>query len=135
MSATDSSKGSGGDLERWWQEHADLDRLVNALSESTASRSAPAASAALEDLAEALDAHFAVEEEVYFPLVESLRPELAPTVQKARLTHVELRAQVDWIRKHLRDGDWPPVREALGQLLDLLHSHEEMEAGLIAGLR
>ena len=125
---------SGGGLQRWWQDHSELDQLVGKLQDATERQSVAAASAALEELAEALEGHFTVEEEVYFPLVERLRPELAETMKDARMAHLTLRGQLDQLRGLLSDGDREAARGVLGALLELFRRHEALEERLIADL-
>lgn len=129
-----TERPGAGELKRWWQEHSELDELVEALVEATEHGTLAAASASVEELGEALEGHFAVEEEVYFPLVESLRPEYGPTVQTARLAHLEVREQLDRLRSHLSNGDPASARDVLNALLDIFRTHEEMEGRLIADL-
>jgi len=123
-----------GELARWWREHSDLDQLVAELVEATEARSLAAATAALEELASALEGHFTVEEEVYFPLVSELRPEFAASLERARLAHTELRNRFDRMRGHLEDGDRLGAKDLLSGALDLFRIHEEMEGSLIADL-
>ena len=121
-------------LSRWWQEHSELDQLIEAIVEACGGKSGAAASAALEDLAEALEGHLTVEEEVYFPLVEHLRPELKPMIQGARLAHGVLRGQLDQLREQLAADEREEARRLLGSLLELFRSHEAIEGQLIADL-
>jgi hemerythrin-like domain-containing protein len=121
-------------LSRWWQEHSELDQLIEALTETCDGGSGAAASAALEDLAGALEGHLTVEEEVYFPLVEHLRPELESTIRGVRLAHTMLRARIDQLREHLAADERQEARRLLGALLELFRSHEAVEGQLIADL-
>ncbi len=54
-------------LDRWWEEHSELDRLVAALEESLNGGRIEANRGALDELAAAFESHFDVEERVYFP--------------------------------------------------------------------
>ncbi len=123
-----------GELARWWREHSDLDQLVSELVEATETRRLAAASAALEELASALEGHFTVEEEVYFPLVPDLRPEFAASLERARLAHSELSSRFEVMRGLLSDGDRLRAKDVLSGALDLFRIHEEMEGALIADL-
>ncbi len=123
------------ELRRWWQEHSELDQLVEELLETITRGSVDAARASLEDFAESLAAHLMIEEDVYFPLVEELAPRHVPTLRAARLAHLELRAALDEIRDHLTEGDLDAACAALRKLLDGLGDHERLEADLIADLK
>jgi len=133
-SDTQTQEGTSGQLSRWWQEHSELDQLIETLVEACADRSSAAASAALEDLSEALEGHLTVEEEVYFPLVKHLRPELDPTLQAVGLAHGVLRGQVDLLREHLAGDERAEAKRLLGSLVELFRSHEAIEGQLIADL-
>lgn len=121
-------------LERWWQDHSELDRLVDALLAALGSSSAAAARAALEELREAMHAHFSVEEDVYFPLVERLSPRHAPEVRRAATAHDLVRSGLDEIQTRLGSGDLAAARSILLGLLAEFRRHEEREANLIADL-
>ncbi|UCE86036.1 MAG: hemerythrin domain-containing protein [Deltaproteobacteria bacterium] len=122
------------DLESWWQDHSELDYMIDALLTMIDRGSAAAASSALEDLAGSMQAHLDVEEEVYFPLIERLAPEHSATLREARLTHLELRERIEALRQHLALGELEDARSALTKLLHELRAHEQMEARLIADL-
>jgi hypothetical protein len=122
------------DLERWWQDHSELDYVIDALLTMIDRGSAAAASNALEDLAGAMEAHLEIEEEVYFPLIERLAPEHASTVGAARRTHLDLREHIASLRDHLAQSELEAARGALTKLLRELRTHEQMEAQLIADL-
>jgi len=132
--AHNTPEAANGQLSRWWQEHSELDQLIEALVEACGGSSSAAASAALEDLSEALEGHLTVEEEVYFPLVEHLRPELEPVLKGVRLAHGVLRSQVDQLREQLAGDERTEANRLLGSLLELFRSHEAIEGQLIADL-
>ena len=136
MPGTDprSQETAIGQLSRWWQEHSELDQLIEVLVEACGGRSSAAASAALEDLAQALEGHMAVEEEVYFPLVGHLRPELEPTIKGVRLAHGVLRGQLDQLREQLAGNEREEIGRLLASLLEVFRSHEAIEGQLIADL-
>jgi hemerythrin len=119
---------------RWWREHSELARMVEGLVEAVAEESHAAARAALEELTVALQDHFSVEEEVYFPLVESLSSEHAPAIEAARAEHTNLRECLETLRGLIGDGELAPARDALAGLLDRLSAHELEESKLIADL-
>lgn len=123
-----------GELESWWSEHGELDRLFGGLFSIIASGRAAAASDAFEDLAEALEAHLSVEEDVYFPLIERLSPAHGSVVREARLAHLGLRDRMGALRTHLADGQLEPAKSLLARLLEELRDHERAEARLIADL-
>ncbi len=124
-----------GVFERWWEEHSELDQLVEAAREALSSGSRFRSSEALEDLAVALESHFAVEEDVYFPLLERLVPETAPGIRAALEAHEKLRDEIGRVRRELTRFDLARIQDGLGRLLQTLHEHEKHEARMIAPLR
>ena len=122
-------------LERWWEEHSELDHLVSGLEATLQAGSAARASEALEDLAEALISHLSVEEDVYFPLLERLLPEAAAAVRQARVAHRDLLSEFDRIRDQLATSDLISARSTLERLLWRFRDHERRESQLIAQLR
>lgn len=121
-------------LERWWSEHSELDQLVEACEEALERRSEAAASAALEELGLALEDHFRIEEEVYFPAVQAIRPDLGSLLQSAKLAHRDLLDAVLRARDEVDLGTCDQAREALSLLLGAFRSHEELEGRVIAEL-
>ena len=71
-------------FQRWWQEHSELDGLVREVEARMARGSLAKTSRALERLEAALDAHFTLEERVYFPLIDQLSPSRHTSIQAAR---------------------------------------------------
>lgn len=121
--------------ENWARERGELGPLVSLLVEAVATQGPSAASAALRELAEAMEAHFSVKEEVYFPLVEDLRPDQRNSVERARRVHTRVRRGLGELGRSLTDGRIHEARGLLGELLAELRIHEQEAARLIAGLR
>ncbi len=121
--------------ERWWEEHSELDQLVEAAREALSSGSRFRSSEALEDLAVALDSHLAIEEDVYFPLLERLLPETAAGIRSALEAHEKLRYELGCMRRELTRFDLARVQDGLGRLLLIFREHEKQEARMVAPLR
>jgi iron-sulfur cluster repair protein YtfE (RIC family) len=121
-------------LQRWWEEHSELDRLVADVEDSLNGGRLDAAQVALAALAEALESHFNVEERVYFPLVERFSPEHAAIVRGARMGHARVTESLDSLREVVERGEIAAARRALAMVLDLFRRHEGEEAKLIAEL-
>lgn len=124
----------GAELERWWERHSELDRMVEALAAALEGGSAGDAPRGLRELTEALDLHFRAEEDASFPLVERLAPDRASAIAEAREAHVELRAQLEGLAGELARGDLAAARRELARFLDCFHTHEQSESRLIAEL-
>lgn len=121
-------------IERWWEEHSELDQLVSALAGALERSGVAAASAALEDLYDAMDAHFDVEEGMYFPLLERLPSTHGADVKALREAHARIRGDLEKIRSHLSDDELDRARGLMGELMVLFDGHEQAESRLIAEL-
>ena len=121
-------------FQRWWQEHSELDGLVREVEARMGRGSLANTSQALEELEAALDAHFTVEERVYFPLIEKLSPERHNSIQAAREDHLRISERLDELRDLVECGALTAARRALAKLLDRFRDHEIQEAKLIEDL-
>ncbi len=121
-------------VDRWWQQHSDLETMIEGVGQALARGSSQAAGAALEDLSDALEAHFALEEEVYFPLIERVSSLYLPVLTSARLGHQKLRARLEDVHHLIERAEFGPARRALAVLLDRFRSHEAAEAKLLRDL-
>jgi hemerythrin len=129
-----SELADGESLARWWEEHSELDALVEAVEETMGGGDVAAAGRALEKLDDALEAHFSVEENVYFPLVERFSPLHSSVVEAARLGHKKIRGRMEDLRQLVDRGEIGAARRALFVLLDRFRTHESEERKLIREL-
>ncbi len=121
-------------LQRWWQEHSELDGLVLAVEATMREGSLARTGQALEELESALDAHFTVEERVYFPLIEKLSPEHHASIRTAREGHLRIGELLSELHDLVERGELAAARRTLAQLLDGFRDHETHEVKLIADL-
>lgn len=122
------------DFQRWWEEHSQLDRLVEELESALVRGAIGPAIAALDELTSTLEAHFTVEEEVYFPLLGTLDPAHQPSLDAARLGHNKIRERLEQLRQLVDGGEVPAARRALRVVLDRFRMHEEEEEKLVGRL-
>jgi hemerythrin-like domain-containing protein len=80
----------------------------------------------------ALDAHMTVEEDIYFPALHGLRPDIGDELAGLVAEHDELRVGLDEVRRALKRDDGPQARVALDQLARRVSAHEIAEEDLIA---
>jgi hypothetical protein len=121
-------------MQRCWQEHSELDALVERVVEALGRGAISPVAESLEDLAGTLEAHFGIEESAYFPLVERLSPDQRSALDAARLGHRKIRERLEDLRELVENGDLRAARAALDVLLDRFRAHEVEEAKLIARL-
>ena len=121
-------------LRRWWEEHSELDGLVERIRSKLERGSLSAAGASIERLATRLEGHFATEEDLYFPLIEGASPRTAQLLEAVRSSHQKLRAGLEDLLVLVENSDAAAARRALAVLLHRLHQHEAEEVDLIAEL-
>ena len=123
------------ELVRWFEEHGELDRLTEVVADRFSRGSIADASRALTDLGEMLEAHFAAEEQVYFPLIERLAGGHPSVVVAAALGHKKIRERLDQLSQLVEGGELAAARRGLDVLLARLRKHEADEARLVRELR
>ncbi len=121
-------------LRRWWEEHSELDELVEAIRSALARGSLSAATVFLGRLSTTLEGHFSTEEDLYFPLVERASPQSKPLIDAARAGHRQLRTAVEDLHALVETAEVASARSALARLLHKLGTHEAQEAALVAEL-
>ncbi len=122
-------------LERWWEQHSELDQLVLELETTLeGGEEGPAAEASTE-MIEGLRAHLTVEEDVYLPLVERLLPEEAPEIERLRHGHAELLKGLDRIQAEIARSDLRAALAVLRRFLGHFREHEEAESRIVERLR
>lgn len=121
-------------LRPWWEEHSELDHMVQAVAKLLADSSLDAAREAVRALEETLEGHFATEETTYFPLVERFAPEEGGTLDAVQQGHDQMRGALGKLHELLAGDDRRAAREVLEQLLEGLKRHEIHEKRLIQRL-
>jgi iron-sulfur cluster repair protein YtfE (RIC family) len=114
-------------------QHERLDDLVGAVYKRI--EGGGGASAALDDFrlfVTALEAHMAVEEEIYFPALHGLRADVGPELTDLVAEHGALREASEEIRALLEADEAEPACAALDRLVSRVSSHELAEEELIA---
>jgi hypothetical protein len=121
-------------LLRWWRERSELDRLVETVIETMDGGNLSGMGRALEEFEEALEAHFTLEEKVYFPLIEQFSPPHRGVVEMARLSHQRIRDAINDVRELVGNGQIAAGSRALFVMLDCVRTHESEETKLILDL-
>lgn len=83
-------------------------------------------------LQDALEAHFEVEDRVYFPAVHGFRPEHSPLLDRLLADHVEFRRELNAINRLLDAHELDESQRLLDALVIRLIAHEEKEDALLA---
>ena len=112
-------------------------RLIDSLIGNLAAALDNGALAEAEDrglrLMRAIEAHFTLEEDHYFPRAEAARAELADKVQALRAEHVVLGRGLDQTVQHISDGAIDQARAAFADFHSAFLRHEREELALLEG--
>ena len=112
-------------------QHKLIESLLRGMREALAGDDAARAAARVKSLHRALMAHFRLEEDHYFPVLESERPQLRPELEVLRGEHAEMRAVLEEIAGALADGAQERAADAGRALECAFHTHEAREEPLI----
>jgi len=116
-------------------QHRQLDDFCARLAAALDAGEAPAALAAFRRFSDALEAHLALEDGLYFPALRGLRPALEPDLEALRDEHAALRERLADLGHLVEAGRCEACLWSLGQLAGDLAEHEGREEGLLASLR
>lgn len=115
-------------------QHRQLDELYGLLLGALDHEPLASVRRGFERFRDALEAHFAMEDDVHFPAFHGLRPELEGRLTELVEEHKVMRKGLDEVQSHFRDGDLENGAKALDALVVRLARHEEVEEQLIGGL-
>jgi len=121
-------------LRRWWRDHGEIDRAVEAARLELGRGELTAADERVARLGAALERHFATEEQIYFPLAARTSTASAQLLERARWGHQELRDTLADLHALVDHGEVAMARLCLETLFRRLHVHEEEEVSLIVEL-
>lgn len=140
-----TSYASGGDrglrlrmaseARRVHSQHEQLATLVAELVRTFEHGDAQRMRSAFEHFADAFDAHMRVEENLYFPALHGLLPEVDAELTSLTDEHRALRRDVEDIRARLIAHDADEARRLLEALASRRDAHEAIEEALIERVR
>jgi iron-sulfur cluster repair protein YtfE (RIC family) len=84
---------------------------------------------------DALEAHFSVEDDVYFPAVHGLRPQLESELTSLVADHREMRRQLEKVQQLLDADRLAEGGAALDAMVSVLIEHETREERLLDQIR
>ena len=122
-----SIRGEAYSLLTWRDEHEEIARSVLAAERAVDSGSVQSATSAIDELADALETHFSVEERAYLPMVEALSPRGAEFSAGIRLAHGRLRESLEQLHELIDLARWREARRSFALLVDRFRAHEEEE--------
>jgi hypothetical protein len=113
-------------------QHHQLDQFHEVFESALARGDAPAAELSFARFADALEAHFALEEQIYFPALHGRDPAAAGELAGLVREHEALRAAVAETAGALRSRDLAACDGTLRRWLPRLVLHERREESLMA---
>jgi hypothetical protein len=117
------------------QQHRQLDDFYVRLAAALDAGETAAAQDAFRRFSDALEAHLALEDGLYFPALRGLRPALAPDLEALSDEHQALRESLVVLAKLVEAGRCTACLRPLELLAGDLAEHEGREEGLLASLQ
>jgi hemerythrin superfamily protein len=112
-------------------QHRLIDSLVRNLEGALANGVLAEAEDRVQRLIHAIEAHFTLEEDYYFPRAEAERAELADKVRALRAEHVVLGRRLEQTAQHIGDGAVDAARATFGDFHEMFVRHEREELALL----
>jgi hypothetical protein len=122
------------EAQRVASQHRQLDEFQGVVEDAVARGDLAEAQRALARFSEALDAHFQLEEEVYFPALHSHASDLRADLADLALEHDGLRAGFSDATVSLARQDGAATAAALQAWFSRLDAHERREEELLGGV-
>ena len=116
-------------------QHRQLDDFYLRLATAVDEGDAGAARVAFARFCDALEAHLALEDGLYFPALRGLRPTLANDLERLCDEHQLLRERLARVAHSIESEAPGPCAPLLEQLAGELAEHEGREEGLLASLQ
>lgn len=128
-------KRMGREARRISSQHRQLDELYALVEDALERGDAADAALRLTRFADALEAHFSLEDNLYFPALRGMRPELGGELEALSREHGEMLVSLAAIRTRLDGGDAGGCAADLEALALRLAGHEAREEDLVARIR
>lgn len=113
-------------------QHHQLDQFHEVFENALARGDGASAQQSFARFADALEAHFKLEEQVYFPALHGMDAGSASELAELVREHDALREALAEVHGALRERDLPACDAALGAWLPRLILHERREEALLA---
>ena len=126
----------GQETRRVSNQHRQLNVFYEMLSDALRQGDGGQAREVFRRLGDALEAHFAMEDEFYFPSLHGLRPDLEAEIAALMDEHQVFRAELQTLARRLeREDGLAEAGRALEAFVGRLASHEAREERLLEGTR
>lgn len=115
-------------------QHRQLDEFHRLVVEALGRGSLQAARLAFTRFRDALEAHIALEDRVFFPALHGLRPDLERDLAALVSEHGDFRVSLEQLHDTLAEGSAETFAEQLDRLVDHVAAHELREEELLASI-
>ena len=116
-------------------QHRQLDDFYLRVATAVHGDQPDAARAAFARFADALEAHFALEDGLYFPALRGLQPALGPDLEALCDEHQRLREDLAGVARLVDTGVCAECARPLDRLAGDIAEHEGREEGLLASIQ
>ena len=116
-------------------QHRQLDDFYQRVAAALDGRESETARNAFARFCDALEAHLALEDGLYFPALRGLRPALGGDLERLEGEHQQLREQLAGVARSLERDACEPCARLLERLGDELAEHEGREEALLASIQ
>lgn len=113
-------------------QHKKLDELYEAVRHDLERRARHTAHVSFGRFRDALEAHFEIEDRVYFPAVHGMCPEHRALLDVLSADHVGFCEQLLCIHRLVESNELEESEQRLQGLVVVLREHEQREDGLLA---
>lgn len=124
----------GREAQRISRQHRALDELHAVVAERLEAADHDGTRLAFRRFADALEAHFSLEEGLYFPALHGLRPDLEEPLTRLAREHGELREGLQGVEERLEAADLPGAGTRLDATVSALALHEREEERILGAL-
>ena len=116
------------------EQHRDLDRICLELGEALADGAVNDARDAFQRYCSAVEAHFNLEEEVFFPAIHGLHPEQGDELESLSRDHGELSKELQQMAEQMLRSGVEAFASSFQTHLQALAAHEGREEQLVSKL-
>jgi len=124
----------GIEARRISSQHRQLDQFYGMLAEALRRERPADARSAFQRFRDALEAHFTMEDEIHFPALHGLRPDLEAQLSALVAEHRDFRQQLETLQGQFDRSELGPGAEVLDDFVTRLAAHEGREEKLLADL-
>ncbi len=115
-------------------QHRHLNPIFEVLEESIAERDGAQARAAFDRFKDAIDAHFSLEDEFFFPALHGLCPGRSGELSGLSRDHERLLGELASVDEALGRNDFDSAGRTLGVFASTLSAHETREEQLVGAI-